>query len=405
MLSNIQNQLKQVLAKDTKEAIRLLRAQLSEESSRWNELILLERRYQDASLDRLRGIIEDEELQIRFNQITFGLLELVDMLGAEDLKAPKSLSTNKGSGHILYQIPGVMKLMEEANCRIRISFDKETLKEGLESEEGVHIQSIRVAEVMQVHLIDPGETPVFQIRTFSETEQWIDEGAFTEWAFYVKPVKEGTHNLLLKVAVIELVRGKERKREIVLEESIQVMASIDNAVIVEKGWSRGESLNVYGNWQYPSSPTQTGKVHLDMMLEHGKKGEDLPADAGSDPSEYEQVTPPENWIPEPEPQDRKPKRKKSNTSRLIYPLMAVLALLIAGNWLFQENKKHADLKDPEGNTTVLPPPPLDSTYIEAKAALDSIKKEIDDSDSIDMKLLDSLLNPDTTIQKENETPE
>ncbi|MEM7513088.1 MAG: hypothetical protein AAF388_19320, partial [Bacteroidota bacterium] len=385
-------------------------AQLSEESSRWNELILLERRYQDASLDRLRGIIEDEELQIRFNQITFGLLELVDLLGAEDLKAPKSLSTNKGSGHILYQIPGVMQLMEEASCRIRISFDKETLKEGLESEEGVSIQSIRVAEVMQVHLIDPGETPAFQIRTFSEAEQWIDEGAFTEWVFYVKPVKEGTHNLLLKVAVIELVRGKERKREIVLEESIQVMASIDNPVIVEEGWSRGESLNVYGNWQYPSSPTQTGKVHLDMMLEHGKKGEDLPADAGSDSSEYEQVMPPENWVPDPEPQDRKPKKPVSRKrriggSRLVYPLVAVMALLIAGNWLFQENRKHTDLKDREDNTTVLPPPPPDSAYIEAKAALDSIKKEIENGDSIDIKLLDSLLNPDTAIQKENETQE
>ncbi|MEM8899263.1 MAG: hypothetical protein AAGC85_14215 [Bacteroidota bacterium] len=388
MLSNIQNQLKQILAKDTKEAIRLLRAQLSEESNRWNELILLERRYQDASLDRLRGIIEDEELQIRFNQITFGLLELVDMLGVDDLKAPKSLSTNKGSGHILYQIPAVMQLMEESSCRIRISFDKETLKEDLESEEGVNIQSIRVAEVMQVHLIDPGETPAFQIRTFSEAEQWIDEGAFTEWVFYVKPVKEGTHNLLLKVAVIELVRGKERKREIVLEETIRVEAKLDKSVVAEVGWSRGESLNVHGNWQYPISETLVGgKVHLDMMLEHGEKGGDLPAETGSDPSEFEQVMPSENWVPEPqirEPAAPKPARKKFQTSRLIYPFAAVLALLIAGNWLFQGGKKI-----PEGNNPINPPPPIlhdDSTKV---VPVDSIKIREITKDSLDSLKVDS----------------
>ena len=331
------------------------------------------------------------------------------MLGTEDLKAPKSLSTNKGSGHILYQIPAIMQLLEEASCRIRISLEEQILKEGLDSEEGVSIQSIRVAEVMQVHLIDPGEEPSFQIRTFSEAEQWIDEGAFTEWMFYVKPMREGTHNLLLKVAVIELVRGKERKREIVLEETIKVEAKLDKSVVAETGWSRAESLNVHGNWQYPISETLVGgKVHLDMMLEHGEKGGDLPADAGSDPSDYEQVMPPENWVPEPqvrEPASPKPTRKKFQTSRLIYPFAAVLALLIAGNWLFQENKKHTDLIVPEGNTTELPPPPPDSAYIEAKAALDSIMKEIEIGDSIDVKFLDSLLKADTAILKGSDVPE
>ena len=389
MLSNLQNQLKQVLAKDTKEAIRLLRAQLSENSNRWNELILLERRYQDASLDRLRGIIEDEELQVRFNQITFGLLELVDMLGVEDLKAPQSLSTNKSSGHILYQLPTVMQLMEEASCRIRISFEEQILKEGLESEEGVSIQSIRVAEVMQVHLIDPGEEPSFQIRTFSEAEQWIDEGAFTEWMFYVKPLKEGTHNLLLKVAVIELVRGKERKREIVLEETIQVEANMDKGAVVEVGWSRGESLNVHGNWQYPISETLIGgSVHLDMMLEHGKKEANLPEES----VEYEKVQPPENWVPDPapEPQVREPAspnpgRKKSNVSRLVYPLMAVLALLIAGNWLFQGGKKIPEIENP-----VNPPQPInieDSTKV---LPVDSIKIRRITMDSLDSLRIDSI---------------
>ncbi|NJN34543.1 MAG: hypothetical protein HC817_10095 [Saprospiraceae bacterium] len=43
--------------------------------------------------------------------------------------------------------------------------------------------------------------------------------------FAVKPILEGTFPLTLKVAVLEQIDGKERKREIVLEKEIFIVAA------------------------------------------------------------------------------------------------------------------------------------------------------------------------------------
>jgi sulfatase modifying factor 1 len=44
--------------------------------------------------------------------------------------------------------------------------------------------------------------------------------------FYVQPLLPGVHTLVLKIAVIEIIREKERKREIVLEQKIDILAEL-----------------------------------------------------------------------------------------------------------------------------------------------------------------------------------
>ena len=79
---------------------------------------------------------------------------------------------------------------------------------------------------MEVELIDPLTTENFQIRSINEKEQIIDKNDYTQWLFYVKANQEGKFPLYLKVTVIELVYGKERKKEIVLEELVHVVTQL-----------------------------------------------------------------------------------------------------------------------------------------------------------------------------------
>ena len=52
----------------------------------------------------------------------------------------------------------------------------------------------------------------------------MEKEEYTEWLFFVKPLREGQFPLLLRVSVVEKVGEKERVRDIVLEESVVIVA-------------------------------------------------------------------------------------------------------------------------------------------------------------------------------------
>jgi hypothetical protein len=74
---------------------------------------------------------------------------------------------------------------------------------------------------MSAELIDI-EGKAFTIRCINSMEQFVDADIATEWIFYVKGLLSGVHRLLLKISVTEEINGKERVREIVLEEVVTV---------------------------------------------------------------------------------------------------------------------------------------------------------------------------------------
>lgn len=230
-LQQIREYLIAYLLEDLRECLRVFKECVLPESEVYAELILLEAQLNQANKQALLGIARDEELQLTYNRIRAALMQLIQQLEAEAVRpgfqpAPKSEAPKAAAnkGNILYHIPDVMALQQEARCVVRIAFEEALVRENFEVTEETTIEAIRVAEVMQVEMIDPAQTPRFHIRTISSTEQVIDEDAYTEWVFYVTPLVQGTWPLVLKVAVIELVREKERRREIVLEEQIQILA-------------------------------------------------------------------------------------------------------------------------------------------------------------------------------------
>lgn len=223
-LEEVKIQLKNAVSKGIGLALQELKHYLPSSSKKYNELIQLESQLNLANLNQRNGTVSYSDLQVTYNQIRWNLSTLIDSLKVEDFEvvAPEAKAKKSKHGSILYQIPRVMELEKEKRCVVRLAFKEEYLLENIKLTPDTHIESIRIAEVMAVELLDPSAQAAFAIRTLNSPDQFIDEDDYTEWIFMVKPLLEGTYPLVLKVAVIEIKNGVERRREIVLEEMVTI---------------------------------------------------------------------------------------------------------------------------------------------------------------------------------------
>ena len=266
-LSDIKRELREWIAEGIPETIKAIKAVLPPNSARREDLLLIEGLLKEINIKSLRRVISDEELQLAYNRIRESLMDLINNLEESDLSdapAPAAAEAPKvRSGNILYRIPEAMQLEKEHKCIVRIAVNEELLLENIELDQDIRLQSIRISDVMMVQLIDPTESAPFHVRAVNSAEQFIDEDAFTEWLCYVKPILAGTFPLLLKVAVLELVNGKERQREIVLEETVQIVAEEVPEPEEAPMKSAAYQLNLSGtaaNAAIAVRPAQAGKV-------------------------------------------------------------------------------------------------------------------------------------------------
>ena len=139
----------------------------------------------------------------------------------------KAENTEPLKGSILYRIPSKMTVGEDIKCTVRIAHDEVILARDFEVDEETTVQAIRVSEVMEVVFLDTNETPVFDIKAVSDTEQFIAEDNFTQWDILVRPLSIGKQELILKINFIDEVDGKERKKELVLEKEIEIEPNKD----------------------------------------------------------------------------------------------------------------------------------------------------------------------------------
>lgn len=222
----IRNALPLVGIKDT---ILAIKKYLPEHAEKFSSLLLIEGRYRDIEQRMLQGVLSLDEVQLETNKIRADLLTLIDSFEEKDFQeksaAPKE-PTKPKTGKILYRIPNTMQVNEEAKCIIRVAFTEAVLLEELDIESIDQIKSIRISEAMAAQVIDPNSEKAFSIRTFSEEIQFVEEDYFTEWLFFVKPLLKGTFSLLLKISVIEIKMGKERKRDIVMEERVVITTDV-----------------------------------------------------------------------------------------------------------------------------------------------------------------------------------
>ncbi|HMN90097.1 MAG TPA: hypothetical protein PKD70_03675 [Saprospiraceae bacterium] len=256
-LEQIKSDVRRIVPQRLEDAVAALKKYLPEFSPKYSALLLLEGRLHDAHLKNVQNLLSDEALQIEYNQIRSDLLLFISLLEVPDFMLPVGGSHNR-NGHLLYRIPNRMQLERETKCVVRLAFEEASVQLNMILDEQVTIKPVRVAEVMQVALIDPNDSHPFVIRTISEQEQFVEKGDYTEWIFYVKPVLAGAFPLVLKISVIEMVQGRERTRNIVWEEMVQIITkSVDNqdSTFKSTGLLIGSAAEEISEVISPAAPT------------------------------------------------------------------------------------------------------------------------------------------------------
>jgi hypothetical protein len=124
-----------------------------------------------------------------------------------------------------------MQVLSWTRCTVRLAWEEILLKEGLKiPEEEQVIESIRLGEIMQVSLNEGQSGSNFEIKALNNEEQFILSDDFTEWLFDVKPLVAGDFILILRVTLIQIILGKERKKDIVLERNVKTAANVPKAL-------------------------------------------------------------------------------------------------------------------------------------------------------------------------------
>jgi hypothetical protein len=221
-LPEIKQHAQELALDDLQEALEFLRSELPAGSPVTGTILSMLRRLNKAVTNARKGLISMADMEIIENQIFDSLLGWLRELNEAKLVQGAS----GGTGKILYDIPRQMKVQEELRCRIRLAFLEEIIKQNADLSDDVEIHDIPVGEVMSVELVDPAAEPVFSIRTISDEVQRIDPDFYSEWWFYITPLKEGRHELVLRVSVIEQVDGVDRRRNMVMEEVIDIMQMV-----------------------------------------------------------------------------------------------------------------------------------------------------------------------------------
>ncbi len=224
-LSDLIESLKRFVADDQLLlAINLLKESLPVNSFKYDDVLLLEGRLQHLAGRRLRGVLLEEQAQVTRAGIRESLLLLIDSLTEEELRYKEAEALHRGYGHLLYRIPRKMRLEEQVVCLVRIAKLKKLVEADLTDDDFTEWREVKVSRTMAVELIDPSQTQPFHVNAVQESVQLLEDDDYTEWRFYVTPRRSGKHPLLLKVAVIVAVDGVLRKKEKVLEETVEVMA-------------------------------------------------------------------------------------------------------------------------------------------------------------------------------------
>ncbi len=263
---------RKLLADSIARVLEAMEQQLPAFSPKYKLLVNLRARLNEANRSRIAGTLSNEQLQLEYNRIRMSLLETIDGLSVEDFQQPMAQSPEaRKKGYLLHKIPPQMQIGKEEECIIRLAYEQEAIVKDIELSEEVEVKQVTVSRIMQAELIDPNAEPAFAIRTWSDEEQFLQEGEYTEWKFWVKPLREGTFALLLKISVVEVIEGKERTRNLTWEEQVQI---ITEAPQLEPAFQESGIAFAYasgGERKEISLPPQAGSPSRNIDLGDIKK--------------------------------------------------------------------------------------------------------------------------------------
>lgn len=219
----------QIRKNELPNALQDLLTLLPENSEKHRIVSALIARLNAANKERFRKNISMDEylryvahLRTDFSNLTAALVEA-------DFDAPVSAKASMGKvakqGSVLYRVPHVMSIQKPTLCTVRVAISEEAILENIVLDEHVQVKShVEVSDVMSAELVDP-EGGTFQISPLNSRTQLVRDVGYTEWNFSVTPLREGVHQLLVKVSIMEKVMGFTEPvlRDISVMETITIV--------------------------------------------------------------------------------------------------------------------------------------------------------------------------------------
>ncbi len=171
------------------------------------------------------------------HSFTFILFAFIILLGA--CGGPDQDSKSKGDGApaptaappkpdgltqgtILHNIPDTMRVNKKQRIEVRLirSRDRISIVQNVRGSQKVKISEIKVGKAMGVKLM--GSPQKFEILAHSSEIQAVGRRDYTLWEWDVTPLKDGRHDLYLKVIVR---KGDYNKDLPVFDKTVQVVTS------------------------------------------------------------------------------------------------------------------------------------------------------------------------------------
>ncbi|MCC7467271.1 MAG: hypothetical protein IT261_13415 [Saprospiraceae bacterium] len=307
------------------EALQAFLAAMPEGTETYRIVSALIARLNAANKERFRNTISFEEYQRRVDQISADCFDLLAGLKEEDLlpPAPSEISGAARTGTVLYRVPNVMQIRKSVRCVVRVAVNEETILENILLDEHVELKSkVEISDVMSAELLDP-EGGAFQISALNARTQLIRETGFTEWNFQVTPLKEGVHQLLVKVSIMEIVPGFQEPipREVTLLETVTILTELpERQHADDPGGGFKPSGQTFGIGQEPSYAPQ---------MEGAEPKGAQPAPPAAPPPPPAPAAP-SSTVPMAPPQSAAPRRQM----RALAYVLALLVLVPAATWAF-----------------------------------------------------------------------
>ncbi|HAS40143.1 MAG TPA: hypothetical protein DCS93_06665 [Microscillaceae bacterium] len=143
-----------------------------------------------------------------------------DSAPAPSAAPPKPDALTQGT--ILHNIPDTMRVSKKQRVEVRLirSRDRISIVQNVKGSQKVKIADIKVGKAMGVKLI--GSPKNFEILAHSSEIQAVGRREYTLWEWDVTPLKDGRHDLYLKVIVR---KGDYNKDLPVFDKKVQVVTS------------------------------------------------------------------------------------------------------------------------------------------------------------------------------------
>jgi hypothetical protein len=317
---------RQLVTQNLGKALKAVDERLPADSPKASTLIQLQAQLNSANRDKIMGTRSSSDLELAYNQIRARFLDFINGLEVTDFLPAEGqgIKPTAQRGTLLHKIPGQMQVDKEEECIIRLAYDRAVIADNLELTEDVEVKEVTISEVMEAELIDPNFEPAFAIRSFNDERQFLQSGEYTEWRFYVRPLRAGTFDLLLKLTVIEEIDGEKERRNITWEEKVQIVTEQVESSSADFQ-SSGLSL-AFSAADQPKPGTTRSVGEPEAGYEPQTDAADWETILPSTLLDREKISPPQ-------PAPHKPKPKRVNMMRR-FSVAAMIVLAVGlGTWV------------------------------------------------------------------------